>query len=324
MFHLRARLYTAASIVCLPAALLAAQKSNSGYEQIQLIRGPQNHLIMPAMVNGQAANFLLDTGVDLSFLQADRAQRLGLQRLGRDTFQSGQTFPLAEARELRAGGVDLGQAEFALYQPSQLGGPVPGVAGRAADGLLGLNLLRRNRAVINCRTKQIFFKTDPARRLDLNGATRGLGFTRIPISENARGYLSVPCSIGNRAGVLILDTGAFLTGLDDETARRLELKRTPSRATARGLDGRTRPIELAQVNDLRIGSVAIAPQKLIVTDVFAAQKTARTFTGIRTLEFYTVRDSPRPREIVFGLLGNELLDQRRAIIDLESMALFLK
>ena len=97
----------------------------------------------------------------------------------------------------------------------------------------------------------------------------------------------------------------------------------PSRLTARGLDGNVRPIELAQVRGMRIGDVPIAPQTFAVIDLFDTRKPVRAFTGINHIEEYAQKDFAAGDRI-FGLLGNELLDQRQAIIDLGSMSLFLK
>lgn len=49
----------------------------------------------------------------------------------------------------------------------------------------------------------------------------------------------------------------------------------------------------------------------------------RPFTGINRIERYAEREFAAG-DRVFGLLDNELLDQRRAIIDLKSMSLFVK
>ncbi len=77
------------------------------------------------------------------------------------------------------------------------------------------------------------------------------------------------------------------------------------------------------MNDLHIGDVAIAPQSFAVIDLFDSRKQMRTFTGINRIEVYAEKN-PVPGDRILGLLGNELLDQREAIIDLETMKLFLK
>jgi predicted aspartyl protease len=289
---------------------------------VQLVRGSQNHLLVPASVNGHPASFLLDTAERLTFLQADRVTPFGVRNLGRQTHVGALWFSLGEIDRLGLGSISFSPVEVALYD-SQFRGPVPGRGGKAADGIIGLDLLRRHRAVINCRTQQLFLQTDNASNLNLAPTTSGLGFTRIPISEDPSGALTVPCSIGDKNGRLALDTGAFVTIFNQASIRELNLKEDASKLTARTAAGRVRPLALGQINDLKIGGVPIAPQKFAVMDLFAAKKPARVFTGINRLEYYDMR-TPRSKQDIFGLLGSELLYQRSAIIDLNSMSLFLK
>jgi predicted aspartyl protease len=301
----------------------AQQIELAGYERVQMSRGPQNHLLLPAAVNGRPATFLLDTGADVSFLRADRADEFGVRSLGREARSSGRLFALGAVDDLRIGNLRVGSSNFALYRASQLRGHIPGREGKPADGVIGLDILRRQRAVINCRTRHAFFKADAVSHSTLAAATRAMGLTRIPMTANRRGYLTVPCSIRGRKGRLVVDTGAFVTGLDDDAARSLNLVRRPSRLTARGFDGRVRALELAQVDDMRIGGIPIAPQQLAVIDIFGKRRERRAYTGLGRIEYYAPLNVPREGPI-YGLLGNELLDQRHVIIDLDSMSLFLK
>ncbi|HEV3409271.1 MAG TPA: retropepsin-like aspartic protease, partial [Chthoniobacterales bacterium] len=133
---------------------------------MQLSRGPQNHLLVPAQVNGRSATFLLDTGTKNSLLQASRAAAFGVHPSGGEVQVGRSTVPAAQINDLRVGGRALGPVEVGLFDPAQFRGPVPGKGGKSADGLLGLDVLRRHRAVINCRTQQLFFQGDPGRRLN--------------------------------------------------------------------------------------------------------------------------------------------------------------
>jgi len=53
------------TLLFLWSSAIAAPSGDSatipGYERVPLTRGPQNHLLMPATVNGQPAIFLLDS-----------------------------------------------------------------------------------------------------------------------------------------------------------------------------------------------------------------------------------------------------------------------
>jgi len=309
-------------LVCVAAgrATPAAQSDPSGYTGVQMTRGPQNHLLLQMRVNGRPATFLLDTGADLSFFRADRAAAFGIGLTEAQTFRKGRSFPLGSINDLAAGSANLGATDVALSDASQFRGTAAGPQ-QTVDGVIGLDLLRRHKALINCHTRQLFLRTDPNRRLNLPATTRALGFVRIPLDENRRGALTVPCSLRGRPARLIVDTGAFVTGLDDDALRFFSLTTRASNLTTRGFDGQIRPVRLAQIDDLKIGGVAIAPQTFAVMDLYGKKKPLRTHTGLRRLEIYAERS---PAERILGLLGNELLDQRRGIIDLDSMSLFLK
>ncbi len=305
----------------LPASVLAQSRTLNGYEAVPLTRGPQNHLFVQGSVNGQTANFLVDTGAEPNFLQSDRAERLGVRLTGAAAFTGKRSFPVGSVDDLRLGRLSLGTTTFSIYRAAQLGGPVPGPGGRAADGIIGRDLLRRYKAVINCRARQLFLRGNAAPSLNLAAVARAQGFTAIPIEETRRG-LTVPCVIRGRPGRLLVDTGAFLSGLDDDAARVLGLAGQPSAATARRFDGSVRPLQLVQVDDLKIGGVAIPPQKIVMADLFT-QKQLRAVSGIRQIEFYAARPGARGDRI-YGLLGSELLDIHQAIIDLDTLTLFMK
>ena len=316
-----ARLFAIALAVVSPAAATAnPQLSFAGFTGVQMNRGPQNHLVVQVQVNGRPAALLVDTGSDISFLRADRAQQFGVNRTGAEIQRRGRSFPLVAVPDVVIGGVSLGRVEAALTDAAQFRGTTR-TPGGSADGVIGVDLLRRRNALINCRTRQLFLKTDPGALFDLAATTRGLGFTQIPLDRTRRGGLTVPCNVRGRAGKLLVDTGAFVTGFDDDMLRALGVPTRPSGLTTRGFDGEIRPIELVQISNLRIGGVAIAPQTFGVMDLYGKKKPVRTFTGLGRIEYYAPR---APAEQIVGVLGNELLDQRHAIIDVGGMSLFLK
>ena len=315
------------ALVIFVASAIAAEKQEqvAGHGAAQLFRGPQNHLLVPASVNGHPATFLLDTGENLTFLQKNRAAPLGVQSLGRQTHVGALWFSQGQIDHLDIGSLSFPSVEVALYDPAQFRGPVPGQGGKAADGIIGLDFLQHHGAVINCRTQQLFLRAESNARLDLAGTTGGLGFTRVPISSSGHGQLTVPCSVGNVSGRLVIDTGAFVTIFDQSAVRSLNLKEDATKQSARTASGKVRPLSLAQINDFKIGSVAIAPQKFVIMDLFSPAKPVRVFTPglVNRLEYYDGR-MPKSKNDILGLLGSELLYQRSAIIDLGSMSLFLK
>ena len=290
---------------------------------VQMTRGPQNHLLVPAQLNGRPADLLLDTGSEINFLQSDRAEAFRAQLTGGELRSARRAFPAAIVNRLRIGPVSFGRTEVALFHPVQFRGPVPGKGGKAADGMIGLQFLRNHGAIINCRTQQLFFARAGVRPADLAAMTRALGFRRVPLQPTTRGFITVPCSIGGKFGALAVDTGAFVTVFDKGTTAALQLEAAESNLTARTAGGRVRALELARIEHLRIGGVPIEPQRFALMDMFPKKKPLRAFTGINKLEVYDPR-LLKARPELWGLLGAELLYQHHAIIDLDSMALYLK
>ena len=324
-FFLFRLLIVVLSVYC-AGSVEAAQVENlklAGYEGAQLQRGLHNHLVLHAKVNGQVASFIVDTGAGLSLLQTNRAKSLGISSGSSKSlaFVKGKAHQTATIEDLRAGDMRLGKVRVALFEARQMRG-----GASTADGVIGVDLLRRHRAVINCRSKQIFFKTDPLRRVNLVETTRAMGFVRVPIQETAGGYLMVPCNIRGKAGRLLLDTGAFVTILDKEaTSQFFSLKGRPSGMTARGFDRRSVPLTMAEIDDLRIGTVRTAAQSVLLMDILGREgrrPPSRMNSGMGSLQA-SVRVE-LPKAPFLGLLGNELLDQHWAIIDLDSMSLFLR
>ncbi len=310
--------------VSLPA--LAREKTTPDLPvraRVHLERGRQNHLLIPATVNGQKATFLLDTGEDECFVQKDRAAAFGIARASDHLRSGGQWFDAGQLDSLGIDGSSFPSVKVGLYDPSQFHGPVPGSGGRPADGIIGLKFLVKYRAIINCRTQELYVQDGSSSLLDLDEATKQLGFTRAPLTITQEGALTVPCTINAKPETIAVDTGAFVTIFDEASVRGLSLKESESKLTARTPAGKVRPLRLAQIDDLRIGGVRIPPQRFAVADLFTPIKPVRAFLGINTIQAYDERTVKVKQDIV-GLLGSELLYQHSAIIDLSRRRLYLK
>lgn len=300
------------AFAALPLALCYATAAGAG---VQLERGRQNHLVLKGKVNGHPASFLIDTGADVTFLRADRAKQFGISAAGGEhRLDNGKSFPVASA-ELGLGGLVLGNTRLALYEPSQLSGLVPGEKGGVADGIMGLDLLKGSKTIIDCHARKIFFQSAVAPNI--------AGFTKIPIREVGRSYLGIGANLRGKRGRLRIDTGAFVTVLNEPALLAAGISSRPSKLTAGGFGGRIRALTLAQIDDFKIGGVLIAPQQFAVMDIFGGRPPRKNLRlGFQWVHATERRDSGG--EPFFGLLGNDLLDAHHAIIDLHSMSLFLR
>jgi predicted aspartyl protease len=278
----------------------------SGYRAVRVYYGPLNKMIMPVHINGQPANLLVDTGASHVMLDADAAASFGVKpsqrglRYIRFSEINGQGLPLGFAQNLTAGSMSFGSVLVTLRNSSY-----PGTGSGHVDGVLGLDILSRYKAVINCRTKLVFFNVDQARQMHLSSVASAEKFARIALRREENGALTVPCSVHGQPARLLVDTGAFITTFHEPFVRSLGIASEPTRVSAHFARGSTRKVSAGQINDLNIGAFKAPSAKFGVTALpnFALQQGSTRISGI---------------------LGIDTLYNYHAIIDFGGMNLFLK
>jgi predicted aspartyl protease len=263
-------------------------------------------MIMPVRINGRRANLLVDTGSNQIILNSAAAASFGVQTSQgglpyiQQTQINGQSLPVGFAQSLIAGSMSFGSTPVTLRKSSH-----SDTGGTPIDGVLGLDVLTRHKAVINCRTKFIFFKVDQSRQVDLSSVASEEKFTKIPLRREENGALTVPCSIRGQPARLFVDTGAFLTILHEAFLKSVSVSIDATRVSAHFAAGASRKIGAGQINDLKIGGFRTPPAKF----------------GVTALPNFTLRQGSAR---VSGILGMDTLYNCHGIIDLDSMNLFLK
>jgi predicted aspartyl protease len=302
--------FVLALLLIIPSSTLASVKGKptqlSGYKAVRVHYRPLNKMIMPVRINGRRANLLVDTGSNQIILNAAAAASFGVQTSQggppyiQQTRINAQSLPVGFAQSLIAGGMSFGSTPVTLRKSNH-----SDTGGTPIDGVLGLDVLTRHKAVINCRTKLIFFKVDQARQVDLSSVASKEKFTRIPLRREENGALTVPCSIRGQPARLFVDTGAFLTILHEPFLKSVGVPIEPTRVSAHFTAGASRKIAAGQINDLKIGGFKTPPSKF----------------GVTALPNFTLRQGSAR---VSGILGMDTLYNCHGIIDLDSMNLFLK
>ncbi|PYJ51370.1 MAG: hypothetical protein DME87_03630 [Verrucomicrobia bacterium] len=294
-----------------PISIFGAAKSRpppqlSGYKAVRVRYGPLNKMIMSVNINGQPANLLVDTGANQIILDADAAESFGVRpsqrglRYIRFTEINGQILPVGFAQSIMAGNMNFGSSPIALRNPIHSDG-----GNGHVDGVLGLDILLCHKAVINCQTKLVFFKVDQSRQINLSSIASSEKFTRIPLHREENGALTVPCSIHDQSALLLVDTGAFVTTFHEALFKSLGIVSEPTRVSAHFASGTAKHISAAQINDLKIGDFKVPPEKF----------------GVTALPGFALRQGSTR---ISGILGMDTLYNCHAIIDLDSMNLFLK
>jgi predicted aspartyl protease len=300
-----------AVLVIIPCSTVASVKGGrptqlNGYKVVRVHYSPLNKMIMSARINGQPANLLVDTGSNQVILDAAAAESFGVRPSQRDlryiqfTRINGQLLPVGFAQSLMAGGMNFGSTLVTLRDSSH-----SDTGDTRVDGVLGLDLLTQHKAVINCRTKLIFFKVDRTRQVDLSSVASAEKFTKIPLRREENGALTVPCSIHGQPARLLVDTGAFITIFHEAFLKSVGIPVKATRVSAHFARGAARKVSAGQINELKIGDFKTRPAKF----------------GVTALPNYTLLQSSAR---ISGILGMDTLYNCHAIIDLDGMNLFLK
>jgi predicted aspartyl protease len=309
--HVRRFRIVLALLLIIPSSTVASVKGGrptqlSGYKAVRVHYSPLNKMIMSVRINGQRANLLVDTASSQIILDAAAAASFGIKpsqgSLGyiRFTQVNGQQLPVGFAQNLTAGSMNFGSLLVALRSSNYSGG-----AGGHVDGVLGLDLLTRHKAVINCRTKLIFLKVGQTRQMNLSSVAAAEKFTRIPLRRERNGALTVPCSIRGQPARLLVDTGAFITIFHEAFLKSVGIPVEATRVSAHFARGAARKVSAGQINDLKIGGFKTPPAKF----------------GVTALPNFTLLQSSAR---ISGILGMDTLYTCHGIIDFDSMSLFLK
>jgi predicted aspartyl protease len=294
-----------------PISIFGAAKSRalpqlSGYKAVRVHYGPLNKMIMSVQIDGQPANLVVDTGSNEILLDAAAAESFGVRPSQRGlryigfTEIGGQLLPVGFVQTLTAGSMNFGSSLVVLRNSIR-----SGTGNGRVDGVLGLQVLLRHKAVINCRTRLVFFKLDRTRQTNLSGVASSEKFTRVPLRREDSGALTVPCSIHGQLTRLLVDTGAFVTTFSEAFFKSLGIASEPTRVSAHFASGAAKRIRAGRINDLKIGDFKVPPEKF----------------GVTALPDFALRQGATR---IAGILGMDTLYNCHAIIDLDGMNLFLK
>ncbi len=281
----------------------------AGYQAVPVRGGPMNRLLTTAAVNGHKATFLIDTGAPISVLGSEHAKSFGVQlaseksEFGGDTPVNGRSSRIGLVQSLTAGAMDFGSGPMALLAEFYL--DRSSYRNDQIAGIIGADILTRYKATVNCRTHTIFFKVGKGPKMQITRIAAEQHFTRIPLREETTRHFTVPATIAGRSVRLIVDTGAPFTIFDEEMVKSVGVKLRKTLAQGGFINSQARAVSLGEFTDLSVGGFHLAPQKL----------------GVSAIGDFLQRGGESG---ISGLVGIDTLVFNRAIIDFDSMNLFLK
>ncbi len=291
-----------------------------GYVAVPLQRGSLNHLFADGKVNGRKARMLIDTGSPV--VAIDPSKTAGMQQLAKIPPKIQAVFGEAWTRESVVGidkfhiGSLLYEAEPAVViklhskRATTIGSHIPrsGPEGDY-DVLWGWEFLSRHHAFLDTSVPALYLRGDDP---DTDVATlfgRSLlasGFTQHPLARRGMA-VEVTATVNGHPSLFLLDTGSMVTLLDGNQAKDLEVDIGKRVAQMTDLGGNVNTMSLTMVRTFGLGELSL-------------EKIAVGILGLREMNEYRARYGAPP---VQGLLGPEVLDRARAIIDCENLRLYL-
>ena len=135
-----------------------------------------------------------------------------------------------------------------------------------------------------------------------------LGFTAVPLRRTrATGHHLVEARLNGREGLFVLDTGANLSVIDDDHAARFGLSERGSVRGGGAAIGGAIDARQVGIESLELGGIPVRQRRIVVADLGHLADALAPLAG-----------AP-----VHGLIGQDVLNEHRAVIDMARPLLYL-
>jgi hypothetical protein len=262
-------------------------------------------LTVPVSVNASKTTWwVVDTGSPVCVIDPSFSSKLGLQaddKVGR--------FPVTMVNDVQLGSFHCNGITCAVRSIGELKTLELRNEGGSFEktGVIGINLLAKYGATINCRTQQIFLS--PTGNLGMSRQKyEEMGFTYVPMNVTSKNRLEVVGTLEGKEFSFFLDTGGFSTLLDNSVRNEIRVPFAVTNSTVTGpFHDFTKEARYSftTARDFKLGSYDANGTRL----------------GFATLNF---GENPGSSKQFAGLIGLDFLFYRSAIIDVGGRALYLK
>lgn len=323
-FHVLMRRLTIVPILILAAGALSSVAHGTvalsaldqyavshGYAGAQFVQF-QNTYRLPIIANGKAGDLTIDTGAPTSVIYKASLNKFGLTPKDTDIVVHGvfgkgsEKVGFVTIQKLAMGNCTLMNVKAAAISDPESGGLYRAYG--ASDGLFGLREMVRYGAVLDLANRLLLVHPGgPAKGISpgIRSLLASQGYTPIDLAI-VEDHLRVGAMVNGTPCHLIVDTGAFLTTLDQQFARKARIGGYNSGQYAHGFGVKARPIQVAQFPEFKVGDFMIRNASVTISD----------------LDPELLGRDEKSRAT--GLLGAEYLGLHGAIIDLNSSTLYLR
>ena len=297
------------ALVSFPS-LKASEPAQSG-PGVGLSRSTGNHLFVSVRVNHRPAWFAVDTGAALSIVDSNKAKDLGLARssgvveVPNQIEVNNRVVPVAVVDSLYVGSENLGSGPVALINLKDFRARLRGSGNRVSmDGILGLDILQRYNAVIDCHNQRIFLETPGTNPRVIVQYAKKNRYKAIPMRITHSGALEIVGQLGFNRYSFVADTGGFATLLPLRVARQNGIPVIGTTVNAKGIHSKERPVGVTIAQQFSLGGYSLGPVIIGVT---------------------ALPEGPDDLRYPFGgLIGEDFFFEHGGIIDVGNQTLYFR
>jgi predicted aspartyl protease len=278
----------------------------TGHIGLQKVKNGYLSVTLPVSVNGSKSSWwIVDTGSPTCLIDPPFAAKLGLQTLGQVRAEGG-TFPVTTVSDIQIGNFRCDNIACVVRSIDVLKNLSLRNENGSFDktGLIGVNLLAKYGALINCRTEMIFFS--PSGNLGMSRQKyEAMGFTYVPLNLTSRNRLEVTGNLGGKEFSFFLDTGAASTLLTNGIQDEVNVHTYAAGKISGPFHdfGRLSQSSFGTANDFKLGAYDASGARVTFSTLNVQEKSSHRFAGF---------------------IGLDFLYYRWAIIDIGGRALYLK
>jgi predicted aspartyl protease len=289
----------------------SVKASESGSAGTSLSRSTGNHLFVAVRVNNRAAWFAVDTGAALSIVDSNKAKTLGLEKgpgvveVPRQIEVNNRTVPVAMVDSLYVGTDNLGAGPVALIDLRDFRAKLRDSGHQVTmDGIIGLDILQRYDAIIDCRNQRIYMQTGRGIGQEILKRAKTGRYNAVPMRITHSGALEVVGRIGRNRYSFVVDTGGFATLVPSAVAKENGIPVIKTTVNAKGIHSKERPVGVTIAPEFDLGNYALGPAMVGVTGL---------------------PEGPEDLQYQFGgLIGADFFFERGGIIDIGRKTLYFK
>jgi predicted aspartyl protease len=276
-----------------------------------LSRSTGNHLFVPVRVNNRPAWFAIDTGAALSIVDSTKAKVLGLSKgpgmiqVPKQIEVNNRVVPVAVVDSLFVGRNNLGSGPVALIDLRDFRARLRDSGTQVMmDGIIGLDILQRYNAVIDCRNQRIYLTVPGEDAQAILKSTKRGRYNAVPMRITHSGALEVEGRIGRNRYSFVVDTGGFATLVPSAVAKQNGIPVIGTTVNAKGIHSKERPVGVTIAPEFDLGKYALGPALIGVTGL---------------------PEGPEDLHFQFGgLIGADFFFERGGIIDIGKKTLYFK